>query len=54
MQEGNVIFYESRKLKEHKRNYVARDLELEETMHGLKMWRHYFLGRRFVFMLDHG
>ena len=30
-QEGNVICYESQKLKEHERNYVTHDLELANT-----------------------
>ena len=37
-QEGHVICYESRKLKEHKRNYVTHDLELAAVIHALKMW----------------
>lgn len=28
MQEGHVICYKSRKLNEHERNYITRDLEL--------------------------
>jgi hypothetical protein len=53
MQEGHVIFYESRKLNEHEINYVTHDLELASIVHALKMWRHYLLGRRFVLMTDH-
>jgi hypothetical protein len=52
MQEGRVIFYESRKLNEHEVNYVTHDLELAAIVHALKMWRHYLLGRRFVLMTD--
>jgi hypothetical protein len=37
-QEGYMIFYESRKLKEHDRNYVTHDLELAAVIHALKMW----------------
>ena len=29
MQYGHVVWYESRKLKEHEKNYVSHDLELE-------------------------
>ena len=47
MQEGFVIFYESRKLKEHGNNYATHDLELTSIVHALKMWRHYLLGRIF-------
>ena len=28
-------------------------MELASIVHALKMWRHYLLGRRFVFMTDH-
>lgn len=48
-----MVFYESRKLNEHKQNYVTRDLELETIIHTLKMWIHYLLGRRFILMSDH-
>jgi hypothetical protein len=37
-QEGNMICYESQKLKEHERNYVTHDLELAVVIHALKMW----------------
>jgi hypothetical protein len=53
MHEGRVICHESRKLNEHEINYVTHDLELVAIVHALKMWRHYLLGRRFVFMTDH-
>ena len=36
MQEGNAICYESCKLKDHEKNYVTHDLELEAIMHTLK------------------
>ena len=53
MQEGSVIFYESRKLNDHEINYVTHDLELVFIVHSLKMWRNYLLGRRFVLMTNH-
>jgi hypothetical protein len=53
MQEGHVIFYESRKMNEYKINYVTHDLELTAIVHALKMWRDYLLGRIFVLMTDH-
>lgn len=40
MQEGKLIAYESRKLKEHEQKYSAYDLELAAVIHALKMWRH--------------
>ena len=48
-----MVGYESRKLNEHEFNYVTHDLELATIVHALKIWRHYFLGRKFVLMTDH-
>eukprot|EP00253_Pinus_taeda_P002642 PITA_02642 len=53
MQEGKVIAYESRKLKEHEQKYSAYDLELTVVIHALKMWRHYLVARKFLLMTDH-
>src|ERR1700727_946642 len=53
MQEGRVIAYESRKLKEHEQKYSAYDLELTAVIHALKMWRHYLMGRKFLLLTDH-
>ena len=44
MQDNQVICYESRKLKEHERNYATHDLELATIVHALKMWTHYLMG----------
>jgi hypothetical protein len=52
-QNGHVISYESRKLKEHERNYATHDLELVVIVHALKMWRHYLMGKRFELRIDH-
>jgi hypothetical protein len=52
MQEGQVIFYKSKKLNENEINYVTHDLDLPAIVHTLKMWRNYLLGRRFVLMLS--
>jgi hypothetical protein len=52
-QNGFVICYESRKLKEHERNYATQDLELAAIVHALKKWRHYLMGRRFELRTDH-
>ena len=35
MQENHVICYESRKLKEHEKNYATHDLELDAIVHAL-------------------
>jgi hypothetical protein len=53
MQEGHVIFYESKTLSEHEINYVPHDLELDTIVYALKMWRNYLLGRKFVLMTYH-
>ena len=47
MQDNHVVFYESRKLKEHEKNYATHDLELASIVHALNMWRHYLMGRKF-------
>jgi hypothetical protein len=52
-QNGFIICYESRKLKEHERNYATHDLELEAIVHYLKKWRNYLMGRRFELRIDH-
>ena len=49
-QDGYAICYESRKLKEHERNYVTHDLELGVVIHALKMWRNYLRGRKFMLL----
>ena len=40
MQEGRLISYEYRKLKQHEKKYSAYDLELTVVIHALKMWQH--------------
>jgi hypothetical protein len=42
-QNGFVVCYESRKLKEHERHYATHDLELTTIVHALRKWRHYLL-----------
>ena len=37
MQENHMICYESRKMKEHEKNYVNHDLKLAAIVHALKM-----------------
>ena len=53
MQENHVICYESRKLKEHEKNYATHDLELAAIVHALKMWRHYLMEIRFELRTDY-
>jgi hypothetical protein len=52
-QNGFVIFYESRKLKDHERHYATHDLELEAIEHALRKWRHYLMGKNFELKTDH-
>jgi hypothetical protein len=52
-QNGFVICYESRKLKEHERQYVTHDLELAAIVHALRKWRHYLVRKRFDLMTYH-
>jgi hypothetical protein len=52
-QNGHVIGYESKKLKEHERNYFTHDLELATIVHVLKMWSHYLMGKIFELRIDH-
>ena len=53
MQDGRVIAYESRKLKDHEINYPTHDLELAAVMHALTKWRHFLLGQHFELRTDH-
>jgi hypothetical protein len=52
-QNGFIICYESRKLKEHERHYATHDLELAAIVHTLRKWRHYLMGKRFELRTDH-
>jgi hypothetical protein len=53
MQNGHVIGYESRKLKEHESNYASHNLELAAIFHALRMWKHYLMGNKFEFRTNH-
>jgi hypothetical protein len=39
-QDGFVICYESKKLKENEKNYATHDLELAAIIHALRKWRY--------------
>jgi len=41
------------KIKRAEKNYATHDLELAAIVHALKMWRHYFMGRRFELRTYH-
>ena len=45
MQNGKVIAYASRQLKEYEKNYPTHDLELAAVVFALKIWRHYLYGK---------
>ncbi|KAA0060066.1 DNA/RNA polymerases superfamily protein [Cucumis melo var. makuwa] len=53
MQDGNVIAYASRQLKEHECNYPTHDLELAAVVLALKIWRHYLFGKKCHIFTDH-
>jgi hypothetical protein len=52
-QNGYIVCYESRKLKEHERHYATCDLELATIVHALKMWRHYLMGKMSELRTNH-
>jgi hypothetical protein len=52
-QNGHVICYESRKLKENERHYATFDLELETIVHDWNMLRHYLMGIIFELRMNH-
>jgi hypothetical protein len=51
-QNGHVIVYESRNIKEYERKYSTHDLELSTIVHALNMWMHYLMGKRFELRID--
>nr|GFB61828.1 putative reverse transcriptase domain-containing protein [Tanacetum cinerariifolium] len=53
MQRDKVIFYASRQLKIHEKNYTTRDLELGAVVFALKIWRHYLYGTKCTVFTDH-
>lgn len=53
MQDGHVIAYESRKLKDHELNYATHDLEIVAVVHVLVHWRHFLFRHRFELHSDH-
>ena len=53
MQDGKVVAYGSRQLKEHEKNYPTHDLELAAVVYALKIWRHYLYGVQCQIFSDH-
>jgi hypothetical protein len=46
MQEGRVVAYSSRQLKDYEKNYPTHELELVVVVHALKTWRHYLYRKK--------
>ncbi|PKI73048.1 hypothetical protein CRG98_006543 [Punica granatum] len=53
MQNGRVVTYASRQLRNHEKNYPTHDLELAAVVFALKLWRHYLYGARCEIYTDH-
>ena len=53
MQNGRVIAYASRQLKNHETNYLTHNLELAAMVFALKIWRHYLYGETCQVFTDH-
>jgi hypothetical protein len=53
MQDGHVVAYASRQLRKHEEKYLTHDIELVTVVHALKIWRHYFIGKRCEVYSDH-
>ncbi|KAL0550368.1 hypothetical protein IC582_014876 [Cucumis melo] len=53
MQQGKVVAYASRQLKNHEQNYPTHDLELAAVVFALKIWRHYLYGEKIQIYTDH-
>ncbi|EOY14333.1 Uncharacterized protein TCM_033714 [Theobroma cacao] len=52
MQQGHPMAYESRKLNDTERRYMAQEKDMTVVVHYLRVWRHYLLGARFVVKID--
>ena len=53
MQDGKVIAYASRQLKEYEQRYPTHDLELAAVVFALKIWIHYLYGEKCEIYTDH-
>jgi hypothetical protein len=53
MQDGRIVSYASRQLKNLEKNYPAHDLELASVVHALKVWRHYLMGKHCDVFTEH-
>ena len=52
MQDGKVVAYASRQLREHEGNYPTDDLEMAAVVHALKFWGHCLIGKRCQIFTD--
>ena len=53
MQDGKVVAYASKQMKQHEQNYPTHDLELAVVVFTLKIWRHYLYGEKCRIFTDH-
>ncbi|WMV08763.1 hypothetical protein MTR67_002148 [Solanum verrucosum] len=53
MQNGKVIAYTSRQLKDHEKNYPTHDLKLTSVVFALMIWKHYLYGVHVDVFTDH-
>jgi hypothetical protein len=53
MQDGHVVAYVSRQLREHEAHYPIHDLVLAAIVHALKIWMHYLMRKRCELYTDH-
>ena len=53
MQNGRIIAYASRQLKDYEKNYPTHDLELAAVVFALKIWRHYLYRERCEIYTNH-
>jgi hypothetical protein len=53
MQDGHVVAYASRQLRNQEEKYLTHDLELAAVVHALKIWMHYIIGKRCEVYSDH-
>ncbi|KAL0458528.1 UNVERIFIED_CONTAM: putative mitochondrial protein [Sesamum latifolium] len=52
MQDGHLVAFESRKLKDVERRYSVHEKELLVLVHCLRLWQHYLLGSSFMVKMD--
>jgi hypothetical protein len=53
MQDGHMVAYASRQLRKHEAHYPTHNLVLDAVIHALKIWMHYFMGKRCELYMDH-